>query len=115
MVILPANEAALALPNSGQSTPHDLRRTCLTWITWLGFSRDAMDRIANYKTSTVTDVYDRHSYAKEDRRIMASVARPDSVRSASGPLTLRKRQRSGRGHTSPSGRFCCRSNLRVGT
>ena len=34
-----------------------------------------MDRIANHKTSTVTDVYDRHGYADEDQRIMAAVAR----------------------------------------
>ena len=34
-----------------------------------------MDRIANHKTSSVTDVYDRHGYADEDRRIMAAVAR----------------------------------------
>jgi hypothetical protein len=47
----------------------------LTTITRLGFGRDAMDRIANHRTSTVTDVYDRHSYADEDRRIMAAVAR----------------------------------------
>ena len=33
------------------------------------------DRIANHKTSTVTDVYDRHSYADEDKRIMAALAR----------------------------------------
>jgi hypothetical protein len=39
-------------------TPHDLRRTCLTWITRLGFGRDAMDRVANHKTCKVTDVYD---------------------------------------------------------
>ena len=58
-----------------RATPHDLRRTCLTWITRLGFGRDAMDRAANHRTSTVTDVYDRHGYA-EDRRIMAAVARP---------------------------------------
>jgi len=56
-------------------TPHDLRRTCLTWITRLGFGRDAMDRIANHRTSSVTDVYDRHGYADEDRRIMSAVAR----------------------------------------
>jgi integrase len=56
-------------------TPHDLRRTALSTITGLGFSRDAMDRIANHKTSSVTDVYDRHSYAEEDKRIMAAVAR----------------------------------------
>ena len=58
-----------------RATPHDLRRTCLTWITRLGFGRDAMDRIANHRTSTVTDVYDRHGYADEDKRIMAAVAR----------------------------------------
>ena len=56
-------------------TPHDLRRTALTTITRLSFGRDAMDRIANHKSSTVTDVYDRHGYADEDKRIMAAVAR----------------------------------------
>ena len=56
-------------------TPHDLRRSCLSTITGLGFGRDAMDRIANHKKGGVTDVYDRHSYADEDRRIMAAVAR----------------------------------------
>jgi integrase len=58
-----------------RATPHDLRRTALTTITRLGFGRDAMDRIANHKTSSVTDVYDRHGYADEDRRIMIAVAR----------------------------------------
>lgn len=58
-----------------RATPHDLRRTCLTWITRLGFGRDAMNRIANHRTSSVTDVYDRHGYADEDKRIMAAVAR----------------------------------------
>ena len=58
-----------------RATPHDLRRSCLTWITRLGFGRDAMDRVANHKTSSVTDVYDRHGYADEDKRIMAAVAR----------------------------------------
>ena len=58
-----------------RATPHDLRRTCLTRITRLGFGRDAMDRMANHRTSTVTDVYDRHGYEDEDRRIMAAIAR----------------------------------------
>ena len=47
----------------------------LTTITRLGFGRDAMDRIANHKTGTVTDVYDRWGYEDEDRRIMAAIAR----------------------------------------
>jgi integrase len=58
-----------------RATPHDLRRTALTTITRLGFGRDAMDRIANHKTSSVADVYDRHGYEAEDKRIMAAVAR----------------------------------------
>ncbi len=58
-----------------RATPHDLRRTCLTWITRFKFGRDAMDRIANHRTATVTDVYDRHGYEDEDKRIMAAVAR----------------------------------------
>ena len=33
-----------------------------------------MDRIANHRTSTVTDIYDRHSYEIEDRRVMEAVA-----------------------------------------
>ena len=37
--------------------------------------RDAMDRVANHRTSSVTDVYDRHGYEAEDRRIMAAFAR----------------------------------------
>jgi integrase len=58
-----------------RATPHDLRRTALTTITRLGFGRDAMDRIANHRTSSVTDVYDRHGYEAEDKRIIAAVAR----------------------------------------
>ena len=34
-----------------------------------------MDRVANHKMGGVTDVYDRHGYADEDKRIMAAVAR----------------------------------------
>jgi integrase len=55
--------------------PHDLRRTCLTTITRLGFSRDAMDRISNHRGGGVRDTYDRYGYENEDRAIMAAVAR----------------------------------------
>jgi integrase len=65
----------VAVSGIERATPHDLRRTCLTSITRLGFGRDAMDRIANHRKGGVTDVYDRHSYADEDRRIMTAVAR----------------------------------------
>jgi integrase len=70
-------------------TPHDLRRTCLTTITGLKFGRDAMDRIANHRKGGITDVYDRHGYADEDRRIMAAVARHvASLVEASGPTNV---------------------------
>ncbi len=57
-----------------RATPHDLRRSFLTKVTGLGFGRDAMDRIANHKEGKVTDTYDRHGYAEEDRRIMETTA-----------------------------------------
>ena len=71
----PEVEPAVAELELERATPHDLRRTCLTWITRLGFGRDAMDRIANHRKGGVTDVYDRHGYADGDRRIMAALAR----------------------------------------
>jgi hypothetical protein len=33
-----------------------------------------MDRIANHKEGGVTDIYDRHHYADENRRVMEAVA-----------------------------------------
>jgi hypothetical protein len=48
-------------------------------LTRLGFGRDAIDRVANHRTSGVTDVYDRHGYAEEDRRIMAAIGRHVTV------------------------------------
>jgi integrase len=57
-----------------RATAHDLRRTFLSTVTGLGYGRDAMDRIANHKTHAVTDVYDRHGYRDEDRRIMEATA-----------------------------------------
>src|SRR5262249_20351123 len=55
-------------------TPHDLRRSFLSTITRLRFSRHLMDVIANHKTDTVTDIYDRHSYAAEIKTAMETVA-----------------------------------------
>lgn len=53
--------------------PHDLRRSHGSLITGLGFGREAMDRALNHKRKSVTDVYDRHSYAKEDQHIAEAV------------------------------------------
>jgi integrase len=58
-----------------KATPHDLRRTHGTTITGLGFGRDAMNRIQNHKEGGIADVYDRHEYEAENKRVMEAVAR----------------------------------------
>jgi integrase len=55
-------------------TPHDVRRTHGTMITSLGFGRDAMNRIQNHVEGGITDVYDRHRYEVENKRVMEAVA-----------------------------------------
>jgi integrase len=55
-------------------TPHDLRRTHGSTITGLGFGRDAMNRVQNHREGGITDVYDRHDYSGENKRIMEKVA-----------------------------------------
>jgi integrase len=57
-----------------RATPHDLRRTHGSTITALGFGRDAMNRIQNHREGGIADVYDRHEYAAENKRIMEAVA-----------------------------------------
>jgi len=59
--------------NIERVTPHDLRRTFGSTVTALGFGRDAMDRILNHKSKSISTVYDRHSYAREDLHIVESV------------------------------------------
>jgi integrase len=61
----------LAVP---RATPHDLRRTHGSTITKLGFGRDAMNRIQNHREGGIADVYDRHEYAEENKRVMEAVA-----------------------------------------
>jgi integrase len=58
-----------------RATPHDLRRTFGTTITKLKLGRDAMNRILNHSTNDdVGDVYDRHGYHDDDKRVMETVA-----------------------------------------
>jgi integrase len=54
--------------------PHDLRRTHGSTITRLGFGRDAMNRIQNHREGGISDVYDVHEYADENKQIMETVA-----------------------------------------
>lgn len=55
-------------------TPHDLRRTFCSKVTALGFGREAMNRVTNHKEGGIADVYDRHKYAEENKKIMETVA-----------------------------------------
>jgi integrase len=57
-----------------RATPHDLRRTHGSTVTRLGFGRDAMNRIQNHKEGGIADVYDRHRYEDENKRIIEAVA-----------------------------------------
>lgn len=48
-------------------TSHDLRRTVGTGLARLGCSRVIQDRILNHVDSSVSGIYDRHSYDNESR------------------------------------------------
>jgi integrase len=52
-------------------TPHDMRRTHGTWITRLGFGRQAMDRVLGHADRSVGSVYDRYSYERCTKRVRA--------------------------------------------
>jgi integrase len=56
------------------ATPHDLRRTFSSRVTGLGFGRDALNRVTNHREGGIADVYDRHQYAEENKRVMEAVA-----------------------------------------
>ena len=88
-------------------TPHDLRRTFCSKVTALGFGREAMNRVTNHKEGGIADVYDRHRYAEENKKIMETVARhldddrrmvvppTSSLSDADGLILLSKRNLSG--------------------
>lgn len=51
-------------------TPHDLRRTAATHMTEMGISRLVVSKILNHVDSTITAIYDRHSYDVEKRHAL---------------------------------------------
>jgi integrase len=53
--------------NLKHATPHDLRRTAASYMTSLGISRLVVSKILNHVESSVTAIYDRHSYDKEKK------------------------------------------------
>jgi hypothetical protein len=44
-------------------------------VTALGYGHDAMNRLTNHKEGGIADVYDRHRYQDENKRIMETAAR----------------------------------------
>jgi integrase len=57
-----------------RATPHDLRRSFSTAVTRLGFGRDALNRVTNHREGGIADIYDRHRYSDENRKVMETVA-----------------------------------------
>ena len=51
-------------------TPHDLRRTAASLMISLGISRLVVGKLLNHVESSVTAIYDRHSYDKEKQHAM---------------------------------------------
>ena len=72
---------------SEKVTPHDLRRTFCSKVTALGFGREAMNRVTNHKEGGIADVYDRHRYQEENKKIMETVARHIVAIAEGGPPT----------------------------
>ena len=64
---------SVKIENPDKVTPHDLRRIHGTTVTSLGFTRDQMNRLQNHKEGGIGSVYDRHSYADENKRIQEAV------------------------------------------
>ena len=64
--ILPRAMSRMDWPDK-PATPHDLRRTCITGISKLGFNRMVQDKVANHIDKTVGGIYDRHDYMPEKR------------------------------------------------
>ena len=75
-------------------TPHDLRRTFCSKVTALGFGRDAMNRVTNHKEGGIGDVYDRHRYQEENKKVMEAVARHIVTLAERGEAGQRRRART---------------------
>lgn len=56
-------------------TPHDLRRTAATHMTEMGISRLVVSKILNHIDSSITAIYDRHSYDAEKRNALEAWAK----------------------------------------
>ena len=51
-------------------TPHDLRRTCATFLAQLGCSDEVIDAVLNHKKTGVIKIYNRHKYDLEKQKAL---------------------------------------------
>ena len=51
-------------------TPHDLRRTCASFLGSLGVEQSLISRILNHTERGVTSIYNRYGYEKEKRQAL---------------------------------------------
>ncbi len=65
-----AMERALKRHNIPHATPHDLRRTCATYLSELGVPRLVVSKILNHADGSVDATYDRHGYIPEKREAL---------------------------------------------
>jgi len=65
-----AMERALKRHKIPHATPHDLRRTCATYLSELGVPRLVVSKILNHADGSVDAIYDRHSYIPEKREAL---------------------------------------------
>lgn len=65
-----AMDRALKRHKIPHATPHDLRRTCATYMTELGVPRLVVSKILNHADGSVDAVYDRHTYIAEKREAL---------------------------------------------
>jgi integrase len=60
-----SSEKVFLQANIKHFTPHDLRRTAATHMTAMGTPRLVVSKILNHADSSITAIYDRHSYDAE--------------------------------------------------
>ena len=65
-----AMERALKRHKIPHATPHDLRRTCATYLSELGVPRLVVSKILNHADGSVDAIYDRHGYIPEKREAL---------------------------------------------
>lgn len=65
-----SDEQVFKKANIKHFTPHDLRRTAATHMTEMGISRLVVSKILNHVDSSITAIYDRHSYDHEKRNAL---------------------------------------------